>query len=271
MDELTISIVSHGHGDMLARLLSDLDACPSLQDTRVLVTLNRPDEAFQPGTYRRIRPTMIHNRVPQGFGANHNAAFRQCTSRWFAVLNPDLRLPADPFAALLADASRLIRPGVVAPRIVDSHGAAEDAVRRHPTPLSIAARVVSRRFGRAQPSQASNRDAPATPIVRRTAFYWLAGMFLLFNSDAYRGVGGFDERFFLYYEDYDICARLHQAGFAVLASHRAQAVHDAQRTSHRSMKYLKWHIRSLLRVWSSELFWALWWSHPDPTKEARTR
>lgn len=258
MNDLTISIVSHGHSALLARLLADLDACPSLSTAHAIVTLNLPGELFPDATYERIRIITMTNSVPKGFGANHNAAFGHCKTRWFAVLNPDLRLHGDPFPALLQHANSLPRPGVLAPRIVNSQGRNEDSVRRQLTPWSVAARVISRRFGRVEQDIVNDTS--------NSQFYWLAGMFLLFNAEAYRCVGGFDERFFLYCEDYDICARLHRAGFAITQALAAQAVHDGQRTSRKSTRYLKWHLISLMRVWTSRVFWSTWWGRPTRAK-----
>jgi GT2 family glycosyltransferase len=98
-------------------------------------------------------------------------------------------------------------------------------------------------------------------------FYWLAGMFLLARADAFQAVGGFDERFFLYCEDYDLCARFYGAGYALASVPAASAVHDAQRDSHRAFKYLRWHVGSLLKVWTSRAFWRVTLdrraTHPD--------
>jgi N-acetylglucosaminyl-diphospho-decaprenol L-rhamnosyltransferase len=262
MNELTISIVSHGHGEMLLWLLADLDATASAAGMRVVITLNQPGEPFEAPRCRHLHLTTIRNQTPRGFGANHNAAFQSCTTRWFAVLNPDLRLQGNPFPSLLAQAAALKQPGVVAPRIVNSLGQVEDSVRLHPTPWSVAARVFSRRFGRATP--AASADGGSAGCT--SGFYWLAGMFMLFSAEAYRRVRGFDERFFMYYEDFDICARLHCAGFAVLSDGDALAIHDGQRASRRSARHLRWHVTSLLRVWTSQAFWATWRSQSARAK-----
>jgi GT2 family glycosyltransferase len=76
---------------------------------------------------------------------------------------------------------------------------------------------------------------------------WIAGMFMLFRSELFREVGGFDERYFLYYEDVDLCFRLRQHGYEVILVPDARAVHFAQRQSHRNLRYLLWHVRSLVR------------------------
>jgi GT2 family glycosyltransferase len=78
---------------------------------------------------------------------------------------------------------------------------------------------------------------------------------MLFRSEAYRQIGGFDERFFMYGEDFDICARLRLAGWKLSIAEHLQARHDAQRASHSSKRHLYWHLTSLLKVWSSAAFW----------------
>lgn len=241
---LTLSVVSHGHGALLWRLLDDLQRHASLRGARVIVTLNVPED-FDSARWPGLDLLVLRNAQPRGFGANHNAAFGQATGRWFGVLNPDLRLPDDPFPALLAAAGAQARPGVVAPRIVNPEGLDEDSVRANLTPWSLLRRRFDPEAGRV--SVAAAGSAPV--------FFWLAGMFLLFSADAYRRIGGFDERFFLYCEDYDICARLRLAGADIALVPAARAVHAAQRDSHRSSRHLRWHLASLGRVWTSAAFW----------------
>jgi N-acetylglucosaminyl-diphospho-decaprenol L-rhamnosyltransferase len=79
---------------------------------------------------------------------------------------------------------------------------------------------------------------------------WVAGMFMLFRSDVFRRLGGFDEDFFLYYEDVDICARLWKSGYRLLACPAVSVVHDAQRDSHRKWRHLRWHLGSMARYFA---------------------
>lgn len=240
MNDLTVSIVSHGHGDLVTHLLADLAALPAPRP-RVILTLNVPEDT--PSDFPDLDVTLVVNPAPKGFGANHNAAFALATSPWFAILNPDLRLPTPPFAALIAAASPAV--GLVVPRIVDADGRDEDAVRANLTPWSLLVRHVAGR----------RRVAPR-------GFRWFAGMFLLARADAFAAVGGFDERFFLYCEDYDLCARLVLAGWRLLLVRDVAVVHDARRDSHRSRQHLRWHLASLAKVWRSPAFvrttWRAW-------------
>jgi GT2 family glycosyltransferase len=76
---------------------------------------------------------------------------------------------------------------------------------------------------------------------------WVAGMFIVFRSDAFRSVGGFDERYFLYYEDVDICRRLGAAGASVIYEPGAEVIHDARRASRRELRRAVHHLSSAVR------------------------
>lgn len=231
---------------MLQRLLRDIAAKPGLAQAQVIVTLNLAGEVFDPGAFNPLQIQVVRNAAPRGFGANHNAAFRLCDTTWFAVLNPDLRLPSNPFPDLFRLVAHSPEIAVVAPVVLGSDGRPEDSVRTNLTPTSL----LSRRL----PARRKPMTVEAPAQLGRP-FYWLAGMFLLIRADKFRAVDGFDERFFMYCEDYDLCARVYVSGGALAVARDTIVIHDAQRKSHRSLRHLRWHLASLLRVWGSRSFW----------------
>jgi GT2 family glycosyltransferase len=166
-----------------------------------------------------------------GFGANHNLAFVHCKTPWFAVLNPDIEFPfGNPFPALLDAMIDDDRLGAVAPALVQPVTLQIEANRRVVTPLEL----ISRRLPGYEP--------PNEPE-------WLVGAFLLMRSDAYKALGGFDERFGLYCEDVDLGMRIRQGGWIIRRLEDVKIVHLTQRNSHRRVKYSLIHILSLLRLW----------------------
>jgi GT2 family glycosyltransferase len=83
---------------------------------------------------------------------------------------------------------------------------------------------------------------------------WVSGFFMLCRSSAFRELGGFDERYFLYYEDIDLCTRARLAGWKNAWLPGVTVVHDARRRSHRDAKYLLWHLRSIARFFASPVY-----------------
>lgn len=240
---LTLSVVSHGHASLVEALVAQLDTLPSLNGVRLVVTLNVPGEPFihEFDPLRRLRLVIIRNTTPLGFGANHNQAFMRCETPWFAILNPDLAMPTDVFAPLIHIAATE-RASLIAPRVVNSTGAREDSVRWNLTPWSL----LKRRL-----------NSEGEDEVGDGKFRWFAGMFYIVESASFRDIGGFDDRYFLYCEDYDLCARMHLARRTVRFSNEIQVVHDARRASWKSRRYLVMHLRSLFRVWTSAPVWRI--------------
>jgi len=99
----------------------------------------------------------------------------------------------------------------------------------------------------------SDGSYPVTLGIKPFCPEWAAGMFMLFRSRAFCDVNGFDEKFFLYYEDVDICARMHKVGQKIVVCPSATIVHDACRASHHHWRYLRWHLASMIRFFCKHL------------------
>ena len=259
-DEITVSIVSHGHGRQVADLVKQVLAQPGV--SHVILTLNVDESLDLPLTDRL---EVVRNVTPQGFGANHNAAFTRCKTPYFCVLNPDISLSKGVFETL-AQCLQATKSALGAPRVLSPDGSIEDSWRRFPT----FSRLVFKAFGRdttVWPQTVSQKPAVLQqhdPVRQSDATSaevdwpdWVAGMCMLFDSEAFRAIKGFDEGFFLYYEDVDICARLWRSGSMVVACPAVSVTHDAQRASRHNWQHMRWHAQSMARY-----FWKYAWRLP---------
>lgn len=243
LERISVSIVSHGQGALAAALLDDLAKYCRDTPMEVLLTLNLPEPLpFDPAQYP-FPVLRIDNPQPMGFGANHNQAFERSSGVFFCVLNPDIRLSHNLFPALLA---AMVDPsvGLSAPSVLSPAGTPEDSARAFPSPLDILLKALRLGYGRPL-------------VVGAHTLYpdWVAGMCMLLPAALYRQLGGFDTRYFLYYEDVDLCARLRLAGMRVALTPAARVTHAAQRASHRKLSYLARHLRSCVRFFCSSAYW----------------
>jgi N-acetylglucosaminyl-diphospho-decaprenol L-rhamnosyltransferase len=218
---ISISIVSHGQFGLVKGLLADLERFCANQ-IEVILTLNIPEEIPSKFTYS-FAIKIIKNAVPKGFGENHNQAFLEISGDYFCVLNPDIRLLNNPFPLLIKN-----NAGVSAPQIADEAGHIQDNAREFLTPLKLITRLFKK-------SGVTNTDNPD----------WVAGMFMVFPTAIYKDIQGFDEKYYLYCEDMDLCRRLRKKGYGVYLEKNISAVHAARRDSHTKLKYLYWHLKSL--------------------------
>lgn len=215
----------------MGRLVGELLAFPEV--SQIILTLNVPESVALPDD---ARVTFIGNAQPKGFGANHNAAFAACAQTFFCPLNPDIEFDRNPFPALSAALGDK-RVALVAPLVRSPDGNIEDSMRHFPTPGSLLMKALGGSDGRYIVREGEAEFSPE----------WVAGMFMLFRSRDFHDLGGFDERFFLYYEDVDICVRVWRKGMRILACPKAGVIHDARRDSRRSLRHLRWHLGSMAR------------------------
>ena len=244
--KLSLSIVSHGHRAHVAILLQQL-AKLDRSDFEVILTLNLPEPEPVALDTLPYEVRLIQNQSPKGFGANHNAAFEECNGDYFIILNPDIELTEDPFGPLLALAEKDSR-NICAPLILDTAGQVEDSARNFPTPYGLFKRLLCRLLGRAIMPDTLKQDADTLQPD------WVAGMFVMVARETYQRLGGFNDEYFLYFEDVEFGARARLAGCHIVVSKHARVIHQAQRDSHRRLRYMVWHLQSAAKFFLSLVY-----------------
>ncbi|CAA9231930.1 MAG: hypothetical protein AVDCRST_MAG76-1356 [uncultured Acidimicrobiales bacterium] len=160
---------------------------------------------------------VIANSVRLGFGANHNQVVRRLvadrSARYLLVLNDDTELEAEAVTRMVRTADRQADLGAVVPTVVDGQG--------RPAPTRLA-------YPSARSWLRTDRFDVNEPPDPKGG--WLQGSCLLLRVEALREVGGFDERFFLFYEDVDLSARLVQASWGLGTCPEARVVHHGHAT-----------------------------------------
>jgi N-acetylglucosaminyl-diphospho-decaprenol L-rhamnosyltransferase len=240
--KITVSIVNHGHCSMIEDLVYQLSRkCISIE--RVVLTQNIPSMLNFDQSNIPFEIIYIENDKPIGFGENHNNAFRHCKTDLFCVMNPDIEIIDDPFPSL-ENTLALPNVGIAAPQVIDSNGNLEDSARIFPTPSMLLKKMLLNSRGTFEGEFKNGVQYPD----------WVAGMFLLFRSEFYSEIGGFDEAYFLYYEDIDISLRTWKLGKKVAFNQEAVVVHNAQRSSHKNFRLFTIHIRSIVLFFTKHLF-----------------
>ena len=244
---LSISVVSHRQMELVLDLLQDLVVHCQNFNFELILTINIDEVLSFSISDMPFDILVIRNVTPKGFGFNHNQAHAHSKGVYFCVINPDIRLSNDPFFSLL-NYLKYSDFGVVGPLVLGPDGRVEDSARRFPSPFKILKKALCWRM---------NPDY----VVGHDLIYpdWIGGMFMVFKSSVFQEIGGFDRRYFLYYEDVDICGRLNILGYKSVVCPQVNVVHHAQRSSHRSLKYLRWHLTSMLRFFLSSVYWRLQW------------
>lgn len=163
----------------------------------------------------------------RGFGAGHNCVVLATQSDYHLVLNPDAELPADLLLFCLGWMQEHSTAVAVAPRVIDSLGDQQYLCKRYPSVLVLLLRAVApaavQKLFAARLSHYECRDlcdseqAVAVPL--------LSGSFLLLRTGPLFRIGGFDESYFLYFEDFDLSLRLAEFGELVYLPQRTLLHH----------------------------------------------
>jgi N-acetylglucosaminyl-diphospho-decaprenol L-rhamnosyltransferase len=182
------------------------------------------DDCLQ--TISDLPVTTIPLTVNRGFGHGCNVGWRRGEAPLVLFLNPDGILEPDALTRLAGAFDDGPEVGLAAPRIIDADGSLDHSLRQFPRLRTTYAQALflHRIFPHARWTDEVIRD-PRVYEVPGTA-EWVSGACMLVRRDVLERLGGFDDDFFLYSEDIDICRRIHDLGFDVRYEPSAVAVHE---------------------------------------------
>lgn len=231
-----VVIVNWNTGHHLSRALSSLRTAKSARFRfgRVVVVDNGSTDGSERsdfGQFVNIPLTVVRNQANIGFAAACNQGARESTSEYILFLNPDVELNGGsldrPVGFLEADNSGSY--GICGVRLVDERGIQSESCARFPTPGGLVARsagldhLLPRLFPPHFHSRGeAQRSGPVDQVI---------GAFFLTRRRVFRQLGGFDERFFVYFEELDFSLRASQAGIFSYYLAEATATHCAGTSS----------------------------------------
>ena len=212
--DLSVVIVTHNGRELALRTLGSAMAAAGRLSVEWIVV----DSGSSDGTPDAIQadwPEVLVNRLPNvGFAAANNVGFAQARGRYVLALNPDTEVLEGTFAQLVAAMDARPRIGVASVIQEFADGTLQPSIRRYPS----VGRVLSEALLiRALPGCRGLQERELEPGAYQAdrSADWLVGAFLLLRREALGDVAGFDQRFFMYSEETDLCRRIRDAGWDV--------------------------------------------------------
>jgi N-acetylglucosaminyl-diphospho-decaprenol L-rhamnosyltransferase len=241
-------VVFHDRRD---ELIACVDALHDAGVSEVVVVDNTDDQA--PGRLSGLDAVVVSKGRNVGYGAGANHGIRQVDRSCDGVLvvNPDVRVDRECLASLL---SHLGEPqvGAVAPRLTLLDGSTQASARAFPSPLGDLCRRTP--LGRTRwGSEVVRRYLAPSERTSAGPVDWVVGACILLRPAAGDAINWFDERFYLYFEDVDLCARLWSAGWKVIYAPDATAQHAHARASAGPFlltRQQRHHVASALKYYS---------------------
>jgi N-acetylglucosaminyl-diphospho-decaprenol L-rhamnosyltransferase len=252
--------VTYNTGETLRQFLDSLVGSSSVP-LEVVVVDNASDDA--PGaralcTERGARFLGLASNTGYGAGIGAGIVALDGSVEFILISNPDVTLTPGCIDALIDGARRYPRAGAFGPLIVDADGSTYPSARKLPSLRTGIGHALFMRVWPTNPWTKSYREE-STLIEEREAG-WLSGACLLVRASAFEAIDGFDEGYFMYFEDVDLGARMTKAGWANMYIPGAVVTHTgAHSTAQHSQRMDRVHHDSAYRYLSRKYSaWYLW-------------
>ena len=228
--QVAIVVVSYNTSDLLLECLASVVESTQGRSAQLVVV----DNASEDGSYEAVREayphaTAIRNSTNLGFGAACNQGFKATDAPFILLLNSDARLTAQAFHALCDYLEQNERCAAAGCKLIDATGAEIINTRNFLTPLNQALELIGIEvgLGSLQRTRRPNLDRNLADC----SVDWIDGACLMLRRAALDEAGFFDERFFMYSEDEDLCFRLRKRGWLVCFCGAGTAVHHGAASS----------------------------------------
>jgi GT2 family glycosyltransferase len=251
---------------LLARAVASLGAAAlaardagEIGDTTLYLVDNGPEEARDavraalaawPAAAGRAELVAGHGNI--GYGRANNLVLDRLASDFHLVMNPDVELEAGALCAALRAFAGHPEAGLVAPEVRGEDGARQYLCKRYPSVWVLFLRgfapaALRRRYARALDDYEMH-DVVDRQAVARVPL--ASGCFMLLRTALFRRLGGFDPRFFLYFEDYDLSLRVGREAQVTYVP-EARIVHHGGEAARKGPRHVAWFLRSAWRFFAT--------------------
>ena len=236
-----ISVVSHGHKE----ILEDMKCLPELAKFCTVVLKSNKDEKGIEDYCLKYNIHLIDDKYGKGFGANNNIVFQYCFDNldmadndYFITFNPDCDVSIGSIKTLVEsmrlNEHKLATINLYNSKLMDEY---DNSLRRYPSLLGFILSFLG---------LSSSTIVSKENIHNITSIDWAHGSFLAFLSSHYHNLSGFDERYFMYCDDTDICLRSSLMNEPTYYYPSINGVHLKQAASKKILsKYFFYHVKSV--------------------------
>jgi GT2 family glycosyltransferase len=256
--DLTISLISHNSKKDLELLLPSLFLALSNITAEILLIDNCCDDSTIEFIKKNYPIIFVRkNKSRLGYGANHNQNLAIAKGKYSVLLNADVILTQESLFLLVKFMDRHSDIGIVAPKVFNEDGTLQYLNKRYPSIVDLFLRrfvpdtlqyLFDKRLGYYE-----MRDVGYDSIIDVP---FLSGAFMFCRTDLIKAVSGFDERFFLYFEDVDLCRRVQKTHRTVYYPD-AVVTHRWGRAAHKKLKWTIVFMKSAFQYfnkWGYQLF-----------------
>ncbi|GAB2706681.1 glycosyltransferase family 2 protein [Nocardia thraciensis] len=248
-DEKTVDLilVTYNSAEDLTRFLPTLHAAVEPLTLNVICVDNASaDDSAD--VVEQHGGTVIRNSENLGLTRAINQGAAKGSGEWILVANPDTVLSPGAIARLVDTATTDDRVGLIGPRIAQLDGRPYPTGRKFP---GVAVGIIHALLGAVWKSNPATVAYFGRPVEVVSDVDWISGCCMLFRRSAFEAVGGYDERYFMYFEEVKIALDMHRAGYRVVLDPDVEIRHrEGGSTRHAPFRKVFNHHRSALRFYT---------------------
>jgi GT2 family glycosyltransferase len=186
-----------------------------------------------------------------GFGYGHNYNLLNASEKYFLVFNPDIILIREDLLKMIELMEQDETISLLVPKILNSDGTTQHLMRDRVSVFDYALRFIPFQFVKKMfAKRLASYELRDIPNDRNVDIRIGSGCFMLLRGLDFKEVGGFDDRYFMYFEDYDLCVELKKQRKRIVYSPFSTAVHYYERGAHKSPQLFKIFMQSMYKYFN---------------------
>lgn len=240
---LSISIVSYNNFNDVKHLIESIEKHTSECISKKIFVIDNADEKEKYEALSKQYSDLLYLHTGQnlGFGRGHNYILDKIESDYHAIVNPDILLTEDSFSNIIDFMGQDESVGMVIPRMVDQNGDMLYVCRRELTRTDMFIRMFCCKVFKKRVNYHEMRDQDYNKPFNVP---FGQGSFLVIRSDLFKKLNGFDDNFFMYVEDADLCKRVNHVS-KLMYFPGTTVIHKWEKGSHKNFNLFKYHLKSM--------------------------
>jgi GT2 family glycosyltransferase len=246
MSDITISLISLNQLHDLKRLLPTLMPAAALVKAKVMLVNNHSKDGTAEFIAENYPDIIVTNNLNKtGYGGNHNINLEKSNTKYFVIMNSDMTVETDVFVKLNDFMDKNPDVGIVSPKVLNGDGSVQFLNRKYPSILSLfLRRFAPKRLSCLFKSYLDSHEMKDTGYETMHEVEFQSGTFMFCRTELLKLIDGFDTRYFIYFEDADLCRKVQQNNFKTIYFPMTTITHFWTRASYNSWFSMSQHIRS---------------------------
>ena len=258
---ISITIVAYNNHDDIKNAINSIEEYTSKKiskqiyivdnssledDDKVLIDFNK-----YISKYKDVKYINVHDNL--GFGKGHNYILKELDSKYHAIVNPDIIIKDDVLSRIINYLDNNNDVGMIIPNMIDENGNRQKVYRLEPTIFDMFIRMFCKGLFKKRQAKHTMQDKDYSKPFQVP---FGQGSFLVIRTDLFKKLNGFDDRYFMYLEDADLCKRVNEES-KLMYLPDATVIHKWEKGSHKNKKLFKCHLNSMrlyFKKWGYKLF-----------------